>query len=129
MCTGGRILHHLYHRLRNENDTFLFAGFQAEGTRGRAILQGEKFVKLFGQEVPVKCHVREIHGLSAHADQSELLRWVGNLTEAPNKIFITHGEETVALNFAKIIKQRRGGSPSFRAIWNPLSYSRASESR
>src|SRR5260221_8777171 len=108
MCTGGRILHHLYHRLRNEQDIFLFAGFQAEGTRGRAILKGEKFVKLFGEQVPVNCHVREVHGLSAHADQSELLRWMGNLTEAPKKLFVKHGEESVDLNFARIIRQERG---------------------
>ena len=112
MCTGGRILHHLYHRLRNEHDTILFAGFQAEGTRGRAILQGEKFVKLFGEQVPVNCHVREIHGLSAHADQSELLRWMGDLREAPKRTFITHGEEAVAVNFANIIKQKRGWDPT-----------------
>ncbi|HMI64533.1 MAG TPA: MBL fold metallo-hydrolase [Cyclobacteriaceae bacterium] len=111
MLTGGRILHHLYHRLRNEQDTFLFAGFQAEGTRGRTILQGGKFVKLFGEQVPVNCHVREIHGLSAHADQSELLRWLDGLNVAPKKIFITHGEETVAMNFAATIRQKRGWDP------------------
>jgi metallo-beta-lactamase family protein len=73
MATGGRILHHLFHRLRRENDTVLFAGFQAAGSRGRRILEGEKSVRIFGEDVPVNCHVREIQGLSAHADQSELM--------------------------------------------------------
>ena len=92
MVTGGRVLHHLYHRLPRENDTVLFAGYQAEGSRGRRILEGEPFVKIFGEEVPVKCQVREIHGLSAHADQSELLRWLSNFKESPKRTFITHGE-------------------------------------
>lgn len=92
MATGGRVLHHLYHRLPRENDTVLFAGFQAEGSRGRRILEGEPTIKIFGEEVPVKCQVRVINGLSAHADQSELLRWIGNFKESPKMTFITHGE-------------------------------------
>jgi metallo-beta-lactamase family protein len=92
MATGGRILHHLYHRLRNENDTVLFAGYQAEGSRGRRILEGEPTVKIFGEDVPVKCQVREINGLSAHADQRELLRWLSAIKDSPKITFITHGE-------------------------------------
>jgi metallo-beta-lactamase family protein len=106
MCTGGRILHHLYHRLGRENDTFLFAGYQAEGTRGRTIVEGGKVVKVFGEQVPVKCHVRQLHGLSAHADQTELLKWLGHFRKAPKLTFIVHGEEKTATDFSKIIGER-----------------------
>lgn len=106
MATGGRVLHHLYHRLQNENDTVLFAGYQAEGSRGRYILEGEKMIKIFGEEVPVRCKVREVHGLSAHADQSELLRWLSNFKKAPKTTFIVHGEEASAIAFSKTIQQK-----------------------
>jgi len=108
MATGGRVLHHLYHRLPNEQDTVLLAGYQAEGSRGRNILEGDKFIKMFGTQVPVNCHVREVHGLSAHADQNELLRWLSNFKKAPKTIFIVHGEETSATTFSEIIKQKLG---------------------
>jgi len=105
MATGGRVLHHLYHRLPKENDTVLFAGFQAEGSRGRRILEGEPTVKIFGEDVPVKCQVREINGLSAHADQQELLRWLGGFKHSPKMTFITHGEIESATIFSKKIEE------------------------
>jgi metallo-beta-lactamase family protein len=105
MATGGRILHHLYHRLPRENDTLLFAGYQAEGSRGRRILEGEPSVKIFGEEVPVKCQVKVINGLSAHADQSELLRWLGNIKNSPKMTFITHGEIKSATTFSGKIEE------------------------
>ncbi len=108
MATGGRILHHLFHRLSRENDTVLFAGFQAAGSRGRRLVEGEKFVRIFGKDVPVNCHIREIHGLSAHADQSELMRWLDNFTKSPKMTFITHGEIESATTFSKLIQQQRG---------------------
>lgn len=108
MITGGRILHHLYHRLKNEQDTLLFAGYQAEGSRGRHILDGDKTVKIFGEDLPVRCQVREVHGLSAHADQSELLRWLSNFKKAPKTTFIVHGEEATAITFSKTIQQKLG---------------------
>ncbi len=105
MATGGRILHHLYHRLRKENDTVLFAGYQAEGSRGRRILEGEPTVKIFGEDVPVNCQVRVINGLSAHADQSELLRWLSNIKNSPKMTFITHGELQSSTTLAKKIEE------------------------
>lgn len=108
MATGGRILHHLTHRLPRTTDTVLFAGYQAEGSRGRDILEGEKFVKIFGEQIPINCHVREVHGLSAHADQTELLQWLDNFTKAPKKTFITHGEAESATAFAKLIEEKKG---------------------
>ena len=105
MATGGRILHHLFHRLRNENDTVLLAGYQAAGSRGRRIQDGEPMVKIFGEMVPVNCHVKTIHGLSAHADQNDLMQWLGNFKQKPKKTFITHGEIESATAFAKKINE------------------------
>ncbi len=106
MCTGGRILHHLYHRLPNKNDTILFVGYQAEGTRGRDILDGAPAVRIFGIEVPIKCTVSEIHGLSAHADQEELMNWVAHFQSSPKMTFITHGEMASATTLENKIKTK-----------------------
>lgn len=105
MCTGGRILHHLYHRLPREKDTVLFVGFQAEGTRGRKLLDGAITSRVFGQEVRVKCAVKCLHGLSAHADQQELLHWAGNIDIAPKLAFIVHGEKPSAQELSKRLKE------------------------
>jgi metallo-beta-lactamase family protein len=95
----------LYNRLQNENDTILFVGYQAEGTRGRRILDGEEKVKMFGYEIPVNCHVEKIEGLSAHADRSELLNWLKNFKEHPKNTFVVHGEKETSKAFAKTIKK------------------------
>lgn len=108
MCNGGRILHHLYNRLERENDTILIVGYQAEGTRGRRILEGEKKIRIFGEEKELKCHVVHINALSAHADRSELMRWLSNFKVAPKNTFITHGETEVASAFAQNIHQTFG---------------------
>ncbi|MGB3180279.1 MAG: MBL fold metallo-hydrolase [Cyclobacteriaceae bacterium] len=92
MLTGGRILHHLYHRMPKSRDTLMFVGFQPKGTRGRAIQEGEVAVKIFGLPVPVRCGIADIDGLSAHADKSELHRWLSGFTESPKMTFIVHGE-------------------------------------
>ena len=100
MVTGGRILHHLFNRLANPNNTVLFIGYQAEGTRGRTILEGAESVKIHGQQVAVKAHIEQISGFSAHADYNEILAWLSSFNEAPRKIFIVHGEasQSVALS-------------------------------
>ncbi len=108
MCTGGRIIHHLYNRLQNENDTVLFVGYQAEGTRGRRILDGEEKIKMFGYEIPVVCHVEKIEGLSAHADRSELLDWLKNFDDHPKNTFVVHGESKTSKVFADTIKEDFG---------------------
>lgn len=105
MATGGRILHHLFHRLRREHDTVLLAGYQAEGSRGRRIQDGEPIIKIFGEQVPLNCHVNTIHGLSAHADQTEILRWLSNFKDKPKQTFITHGELASADVLAKKIEE------------------------
>ena len=75
MLTGGRILHHLYHRLGNKQDTFLIAGYQAEGTRGRQLLENRPSIRLFGKDVAVLCKVEQITSLSGHADKVVLHFW------------------------------------------------------
>jgi len=100
MVTGGRILHHLFNRLANPNNTVLFIGYQAEGTRGRTIMEGAESVKIHGQQIVVKAHIEQIGGFSAHADYNEILAWLSSFNEAPRKIFIVHGEasQSVALS-------------------------------
>lgn len=105
MCTGGRILHHLFHRLPRKNDTLLFVGYQAIGSRGRKILEGDKTSRIFGLEVPVKCHVEHLSGLSAHADQAELIRWVGHISDPPKFTFVVHGEPESSAKFAEILNE------------------------
>lgn len=108
MCSGGRIIHHLYNRLQKENDTLLFVGYQAEGTRGRKILDGAETMKMFGYEIPVVCHVEKIEGLSAHADREELLNWLSHFRKHPKNTFVVHGEPKTSKAFAKTIKQNFG---------------------
>ncbi len=108
MCTGGRILHHLYHRLKKEQDTLLFVGYQALGTRGRRILEGEPTSRIFGIDVPVICSVAYLNGLSAHADKDELIRWLGHFKEGPKMTFIVHGEETSSAAMANLIHEKLG---------------------
>ncbi len=92
MMSGGRILHHLYHRLPNKQDTLLIVGYQAAGTRGRKILEGDKTVRIFGEEVPVRCRVVQIEGMSAHADRPELIDWLNGFKDSPKMTFVIHGE-------------------------------------
>ncbi|MEO9870629.1 MBL fold metallo-hydrolase RNA specificity domain-containing protein [Ekhidna sp.] len=105
MCAGGRILHHLYHRLPRENDTVLFVGYQAEGTRGRKILEGDEFVSIFGQHVPIKCNIRKLNGFSAHGDKTEILDWLRHFTNPPKRTFIVHGEAESSYQLARSIRK------------------------
>ncbi len=108
MMTGGRILHHLYHRLRNPNDTVLVSGYQAEGTRGRRLVDKEPTIRIFGDEVPVKCHVENMSSLSSHADREELFSWMKNFKEAPKFTFAVHGEGKNLELYAQAIRDRMG---------------------
>jgi metallo-beta-lactamase family protein len=108
MCTGGRIMHHLFHRLQRPNDTVLFIGYQSEGTRGRRILEGEETIRIFGLDIPVKCHVEKLEGFSAHADRTEMIGWLANFQDSPKNVFIVHGEEKSALNFGDLINEKFG---------------------
>ncbi|MEN7550301.1 MBL fold metallo-hydrolase [Rapidithrix thailandica] len=106
MMNGGRILHHLFHRLPRESDTLLLVGYQAEGTRGKRIMDGEKTVRVFGQPIPVACKVEFFEGLSAHADQDELVRWLEGFQSSPKRTFCVHGEEQCSEEFAALIRQK-----------------------
>ena len=86
----------------------MLVGYQAEGTRGRRLLDGEPTVRMFGIDVPVKCNVTKIDGLSAHGDQSELIQWLGGFTNKPKMTFLVHGEVESARAFAKKINEDMG---------------------
>ncbi|MEY4604167.1 MAG: hypothetical protein RIT43_1459 [Bacteroidota bacterium] len=92
MMEGGRILHYLNNHLGEPKNTLLFVGFQGEGTRGRAVLEGAKEIKFFGEFRKVRCQIREITSLSAHADQMEMIEWMRNIEKAPSHVFLNHGE-------------------------------------
>lgn len=108
MMTGGRVLHHMFHRLRREQDTFLIAGYQAEGTRGRSLLDGQPDIKIFGESVPVRCKVEYISSMSGHADKEELLQWLGGFRDKPKLTFAVHGEAPDIGIYAQSIRDRLG---------------------
>jgi metallo-beta-lactamase family protein len=109
MMTGGRVLHHARRILPDERATVLFVGYQAAGTTGRKILEGSRYVRIMKGDVPVRCHVERIGGLSAHADWSEVLRWLEPLAATPpRRVFTTHGEPESAAAMAGHIRERFG---------------------
>ncbi len=108
MMTGGRILHHMAERLPDRKNTVLFIGYQAEGTRGRAILEGRKNVKIHGQKVPVKAHIEEISGFSGHGDYLEMLAWLSAFNKPPKKTFLVHGETEAVRAMAGHIREQLG---------------------
>ena len=96
MATGGRVLHHMAHSIGDERNTILFAGYQAVGTRGARLVHGEKEIKIHGHLLPVRAEIDNLATLSAHADYSEILKWLGHFRSAPRKVFLTHGEPEAA---------------------------------
>jgi metallo-beta-lactamase family protein len=108
MATGGRVLHHLLQRLPDPKNAILLAGFQAEGTLGRALLDGAKTVRIYGQDVLVGAEIVDLKQFSAHAGQSELLRWVSGFAKPPRQTFLVHGEPVAATAFRKALTARPG---------------------
>ncbi len=108
MCTGGRIKHHLSSNIDRPESTVLFVGYQAEGTLGRDILSGAKEVRIHGQTRRVRARVRRITGFSAHADRSELERWLAPQSRPPRRLFLTHGEPQAAESLAATLRARAG---------------------
>ena len=108
MMTGGRVLHHAMRVVPNENATLIFVGYQAAGTTGRKILDGDREVKIFKEWIPVRCHVRRIEGFSAHADWKAVLRWLTGLQNTPQMLFTTHGEPEAAQAMAGHVRERFG---------------------
>jgi len=105
MCTGGRVLHHLKNHLSDPRAHVLFVGFQVPGTLGRRIVDGEKTVRIHGQEVEVRAQVHTLGGFSAHADQTDLLYWLRSFGHSPKQVFITHGDQTSREVFAQKITE------------------------
>lgn len=108
MCDAGRIKHHLKHNLWRRESTVLFVGYQAVGTLGRSLLDGAERVKLFGEEIDVKAEICRLPGISGHADDQGLLRWISAFEEKPKKVFVVHGEDTVCDVFANRLKEELG---------------------
>ena len=110
MMTGGRVLHHAIRLLPNPDATLVFVGYQAAGTTGRRILNGEPEVKILGQWIPVRCRIERIGSFSAHADWKEIIQWLEGMRGAPRRTFLTHGESEAANAMAGHIKDRFGWS-------------------
>ena len=106
MATGGRVLHHLEHRLPREENTVLFVGYQPEGTRGRRLLNGEKELKMFGRIIKVRAEVTMISGFSAHADATEMMRWMDGFEAAPLQTLLVHGEPDALAGMRKHVEAR-----------------------
>jgi len=110
MCDAGRIRHHLKHNLWRRESTVLFVGYQSAGTLGRALVEGARTVKLFGEEISVNANIEVLTGMSGHADQKGLLNWAQKSfdPEKTQKVFVVHGEDAVTDRFASILTERLG---------------------
>jgi metallo-beta-lactamase family protein len=121
MATGGRILHHLQHRLSYRNNTVLFVGYQPRGSRGDLLLSGADWISIFNDRVDVRAQIKSISGLSAHADQSELLRWLNSCTGKPAQVAVVHGEPESTQFFAEKLNADFGlnaKSPKYKETWD-----------
>ncbi|MCG9968058.1 MBL fold metallo-hydrolase [Pelotomaculum terephthalicicum JT] len=128
MCEAGRIRHHLKYNLWRPESTVLFVGYQPPGTLGRLILDGEKTVRIFGDEIAVRADVRSIDGYSAHADQAELMEWVRGFQIPPREIFVVHGEPDSSNALAGLIRAELGFNatvPTWRQTVNLIAASAA----
>jgi metallo-beta-lactamase family protein len=108
MATGGRVLHHLKDALPHPRNTVLLVGFQAEGTRGRQLLDGARSVKIHGQDIAVNAQVDRIESMSAHADSTEILRWLGGFQNPPKRTFLVHGEPQAMDSLAGTVREKLG---------------------
>ena len=108
MCDAGRIKHHLKHNLWREDSTILFVGYQAVGTPGRALLEGAQEIKLFGEPVHVAAKICRMPGISGHADVNGLIDWIKAFEEKPQKVFVTHGEDSVTELFSARLRDEMG---------------------
>jgi metallo-beta-lactamase family protein len=108
MATGGRILHHLEHRLPDPRTTVLLVGFQAAGTRGRSLEEAAAALRMHGRDVPVRARVESVHGLSAHADRDDILRWLAGFKVPPRQTYVVHGEPGPAEALAETIRGKLG---------------------
>jgi metallo-beta-lactamase family protein len=108
MCNGGRILHHLRQGLPRDNTHVLIVGYQTQGSLGRRLVERAKSVSIFGEKISVRAKVSTLGGFSAHAGQSDLLRWLTPVAASQPRIMITHGEDEARKKLANVIQQRFG---------------------
>ena len=121
MCDAGRIRHHLKHNLWRKESTILFVGYQAKGTLGRIILEGAKSVNLFGEEIEIQAEIRRLAGISGHADNNGLLKWIGSFEKKPEKVFVIHGEDSVCQVFTDRLRNEMhldAGAPYSGTVFN-----------
>ena len=121
MATGGRILHHLKLRLPDKKNTVIFTGYQAQGTKGRRLMDGDEEVKIHGEWIPVKAHISRVSGLSAHADAGELLLWLGRREREPEKVVLIHGEYDAQQAFAERLKEEFDWDPVIPELGDSLT--------
>jgi len=108
MCTGGRIKHHLKANIERPESTILFVGYQANGTLGRRLIEGDDEVRIHGQMFNVEARIEKVNGFSAHSDRNELLKWLRGMKNAPRKVFVTHGETEAAESFTEFVAEETG---------------------
>jgi len=108
MATGGRVLHHLKYRLPDPRNAVIFVGYQAEGTRGQLLRDGARWIKIHGEDVPVRARIHNIEAFSGHADYVEILRWLGKFRRPPKRTFVVHGEEESSRALAAEIQRKLG---------------------
>jgi metallo-beta-lactamase family protein len=108
MATGGRLLHHLTHRLPDPRNTILFVGHQTDGTRGQLLKDGARAVRIHGEDIPVRAHIESLESLSGHADSNEILRWLRKFGKPPRMTFVVHGEPESSAALAELIQSRLG---------------------
>lgn len=108
MCDAGRIKHHLKFNLPRSQCTVIIAGFQAQGTLGRRLVDGAKSVRLFRETIPVRADLYTLGGLSAHADRDALVKWLSHFKQAPGRVFVVHGEEETAQGFGQLLREGMG---------------------
>ncbi|MFR5731721.1 MAG: MBL fold metallo-hydrolase RNA specificity domain-containing protein [Clostridium sp.] len=99
MCEAGRIKHHLKHNLWRPECTVLIVGYQAYNTLGRSLIEGAEYCKLFGETIEIRAEIKQLQGISGHADKNGLLNWVKAFSPKPEMVFVVHGEDTVCDDF------------------------------
>jgi metallo-beta-lactamase family protein len=107
MCNGGRIVHHLKHNLSREETEVIIVGYQAHGSLGRRLVDGEEVVRIHGQEVPVRATIHTLGGFSAHGDQEDLARWYECMENRP-PVYLVHGEPEAQEAFSAYLSNRNG---------------------
>ena len=108
MATGGRVLHHLAHYAGDHRNMIILTGFQAPGTRGATLASGAKSLRIHGRDVAVNAEVTQLQSASAHADSTQILAWLSTLTQAPDQVYVVHGEMGASDELRKRIKNELG---------------------